>query len=281
MNRLKLTDRDFKLFKFLASTGFLGSSHIQEKFFAGAARTTVLRRLRMLESKSYIKRVLGLESQEILWMLTSKGAREVGVTVPKTHWSKNMLEHDYQLVDLRMSLEASGIVHSWMPEHQIRSELFKKHGPKDFQERVVPDGLIGIQVNGKNESVALELELTLKNQTRIRKTLKRYLSKGGVYALWYVAPKMSILNSVWKHWQLNGGLQNKVKLHCSLLDEVLDSPLKARLLGTKPVLTVGQSWIINGVSEAAHRVSTPKLITMNQNEQVNESNHTPNLKSVS
>lgn len=162
MRRLKITNRDMRLLKFLASTGLLGTSHIRSRFFGGAARTTFLRRLRMLERKSFIKRVLGLESQEVLWMLTTKGANEVGVIRPKGHWSKNLLEHDYRLVDLRMSLENSGVVHSWMPEHQIRSEIFRKHGPKDFQERIVPDGLIGILVNGKSESIALELELTLK-----------------------------------------------------------------------------------------------------------------------
>lgn len=277
---MKLTKRDIQLLKLLAATGFMGTSHIRSRFFDGAARTTVLRRLRMLEKNSFIKRVLGLESQEVLWMLTTKGANEARVLRPKSHWSKNMLEHDYRLVCLRMSLEQTGIAHSWLPEHQIRSELFRKHGPKDFQERIVPDGLIGVEVNGKSESIALELEITMKNQIRIKKTLKRYITKGGIYALWYVAPKMSILNSVWKYWQLNGGLQSKVKLHCSLLDEVLKSPLKARLLGTKPVSTIGESWIIKGVPQSAHGVSRQKQLTKNQNEQSNERNHTPISSSV-
>lgn len=243
----KQTKRDAHFMRSLSSYGMLGSSHIEKHFFGGIARTTVLRRLRLLESKGLINRVIGLESQELLWMLTTKGGRELRVTIPKTYWSKNMLEHDYRLVDLRLNLEYSGIAHSWMPEHLIRSEIFRKHGTKDIHERIVPDGLIGIQVNGKNESVALELELTLKNQTRIKKTLKRYISKGGVYALWYVAPKLSILSSVWKQWQLCGGLQSKIKFYGSLLQEILESPPKARLLGTKPVLTLGESWIIKAV----------------------------------
>ena len=74
MSSLMLTERDKCLLRFLSATGFLGTSHIQTIYFRGAARTTVLRRLRMLEKKSLIKRVLGLESQEVLWMLTLKGS---------------------------------------------------------------------------------------------------------------------------------------------------------------------------------------------------------------
>ncbi len=276
MRRLyKQTKRDAHLMKSLSSYGMLGSSHIEKHFFGGIARTTVLRRLRLLESKGLIKRVMGLESQELLWMLTTKGGRELRVAVPKTHWSKNMLEHDYRLVDIRLHLESSGIAHSWMPEHLIRSEIFRKHGTKDIHERIVPDGLIGIQVNGKNESVALELELTLKNQTRIKKTLKRYITKGGFYALWYVAPKMSLLSSVWKQWQLCGGQKSKIKFYGSLLQEVVESPLKARLLGTKPVLSIGESWIIKAVPLGAQGVSRQKVKETILNELITGSNHTP------
>ncbi len=273
------TKRDAYLMKSLSTYGMLGSSHIKNHFFGGIARTTVLRRLRLLESKGLIKRVMGLESQELLWMLTTKGGREMRVTIPKTHWSKNMLEHDYLLVDLRLNLEVSGIAHSWMPEHLIRSEIFRKHGAKDIHERIVPDGLIGIQVNGKNESVALELELNLKNQTRIKKTLHRYISKGGFYALWYVAPKLSILSSVWKQWQICGGLKSKVKFYGSLLQEIVESPPKARLLGTKPVLTLGESWIMKAVPLGAHGVSRQKVKTTNQNNLITDSNQTPILTS--
>lgn len=78
---------------------------------------------------------------------------------------------------------------------------------------------------------------------------------------------MSILNSVWKYWQLCGGLQSKV-------DEVLKTPLKARLLGTKPISTIGESWIIKSVPLGAHEVSKQKAIPQDQSDLINKRNHT-------
>lgn len=276
MRKVYLTERDLELLRSMVSMGFLGTSHIQDKFFLGAARTTVLRRLRLLENQSLVKRILGLESQENLWMVTKKGASKVRLERPKVHWNKNMLEHDYRLLKLRLSLEECGVVFSWMPEHEIRSKLFRHHGPKNFSERIVPDGLLGIQVNGKSESIALELELTLKNQTRIKRTLSRYISKGGVYGVWYVAPRLSILKSVWKIWQLCGGEKCKIKLYCSLLDEILEFPLQARLLGSTPVSKIGESWSIGYRVKGAQGVSRGMLPDSGKNVSVTQTDHTQN-----
>jgi hypothetical protein len=66
-----------------------------------------------------------------------------------------------------------------------------------------------------------------------------------------------------------------------LLEEVVESPLKARLLGTKPVLTLGESWIVKAVPLNAHGVSRQKSKTIKLNGSLTESNHTPILNSVS
>jgi hypothetical protein len=235
----------------------------------------------MIEKAKLVKRILGLENQQTLWMLTQKGALEVGAQITKRYWSKNMLEHDFQLNELRLALEKAEIVHSWIPEHEIRSAIFKKHGPLAHTEKIVPDGLIGIDVNGKKESLALELELTLKNQDRIQKTMKKYISTKPLYGLWYVAPKMSVLTSVWNHWQKCGGTKSGIKFHVSLLSEVLASPLNAKLMGQRPIMTIGESWNLRVLTPSAQGLSKQRVVDNDQYRIPSESNHTPYLERVS
>jgi hypothetical protein len=63
--------------------------------------------------------------------------------MPKRHWSKNLLEHDHKLISLRLNLEAYGISHSWIPEHLIRTNIFRKNDFKTAKEKLIPDGLMG------------------------------------------------------------------------------------------------------------------------------------------
>jgi hypothetical protein len=98
--------------------------------------------LRLLEDKKYIQRLLGLESQDILWILLSKGAEAAGAAISKRHWSKNLLEHDHKLISLPLGLEASGIAHSWIPEHLIRANIFRKNDFRTAKEKLIPYGLM-------------------------------------------------------------------------------------------------------------------------------------------
>lgn len=274
---MEITSRDIKLFICLSKYGMLSTRQIGAKLFDSIATTTVLRRLRLLESKGYLKRVLGLESHEILWALSGKGSVTASVPLPKRHWSKNMLEHDHSLTSLRLALEGVGVAHSWLPEHEIRSTIFKKHGFRGIKERNVPDGFMGVDVGGKMLSVAIELELTLKNQGRLRKTLRRYLEKDGLYALWYVASTKSILDSVYRQWVFCGGTRSSIKFYASVLSEVLEQPLMARLMGIKPHRLIGETWNVKEPVLGAHQVSRQNEKKPGHLNETSESNHAPNF----
>lgn len=275
---MKLTPRDLRLLKLLASYGMLSTKQIEKFVFQSIATTTVLRRLRVLEQANLLKRIIGLESHELLWMLTAEGGRTARVTVPKSKWSKNMLEHDHKLVGLRIALEVSGISHSWTPEHEIRSFIVRKHGIKNMKDRIVPDAFMGIEVSGFKHSVGIELELTLKNKTKIRKTLSRYMEKGKFHALWYVAPKKSILDSVWRQWLSLGGQNSEIIFYASLLPEVMENALKARLMGTKPHRVIGEIWNQKNVLVAAQVVSRQNEIKNESINGVNQDYHAPLLQ---
>lgn len=278
---MKITQRDLLLMKKLSSHGMMSTNLIRIHLFNSIDSATVLRRLRMLEKERLIKRILGLESQEHLWLLTIKGARLARVNLSKSNWNRNLLEHDLILVSVRLALEACQIAHSWKPEHEIRSLLFKKYGLRGIKEKLVPDGLVGVEINGRKESIAIELEMTLKSQDRIKKILRRYLEKAEIFAIWYVAPKKSILESVFNQWQLLGGQRSKIKFYVSLLPDLLSNPLEARLMGFKPTYSIKESWTRKVYASPAQGVSKQNQLKTGNENQTSESNHTPILESAS
>jgi hypothetical protein len=278
---MKFTKRDHRLLKLLCSYGFLSTGQIEKHVFSAIATTTVLRRLRLLEKAQLLRRVIGLESHELLWMVTFKGAKVVRLEAPKSKWNKNMLEHDHKLVGLRIALEVSGVAHSWTPEHEIRSFIFKKNGLKGMKDRIVPDAFMAIVSNGFKHSVAIELELTLKNKIKLRKTLSRYMEKGKLHAIWYIAPKKSILDSVWRQWLAVGGSQSGIKFYASILSEVMENPLKARLMGVKPHRLIEELWQKKVPRLDAQVVSRTLETKKEDLKEINNENHTPNLEIAS
>lgn len=163
-----------------------------------------------------------------------------------------MLDHDFKLLSLRLALEVSGVSHDWTPEHLIRSSVFKKNGFRAAKEKLIPDGLMGIEVKGFRQSVAIELELHQKNTVRYEQTFRRYSDKNDLYAIWYLAPTKGILNQVYGCWKKNKSLYRLPTLYVSNLEEVMKDPLNARLLGEEAPKLIGKTWALKLIEQAAH-----------------------------
>lgn len=237
-----LTERDLNLFRKLSSYGMLTTKQIALNVFQSIATTTVLRRLRILEAGYLIKRIIGLETHENLWILTEKGAGMADVPLAKRNWSKNLLEHDHKLLSLRLELEKFGIAHSWTPEHEIRSMIISKYGIREAKKKLIPDGLMISSTQNKKVPVAIELELTLKSQSRIKQIVKRYQVKKDLQAVWYISNSKSILKSVFREWINNKDLNKSILLYGSLLEEVLKNSLDAQLWSETGILKVKDIW---------------------------------------
>ena len=220
---MNLTSRDRNLFKSLSNYGMLSTKQISKIFFAGTATTTVLRRLRLLEKEKLLKRLHGLESHEILWIITDKAIPFGGGEHFKRHWNKNFLEHDFKLLRLRLLIEEREMAKTWIPEHEIRYLVFKKYDLRTAKEKIIPDGLMFIETSNKKVSVAIELELTLKNKERLKQVLRRYLEKKDLNYIWYVCASKMIANAVSCIWNKLKG-DTAIQLKTSLWDEVIKDP---------------------------------------------------------
>ena len=272
---MTITNRDLELFKKLSTYGMLSTKHINLLCFKSIATTTVLRRLRLLEENKYVQRILGLESLDLLWVLLPKGAEMGSVEISKRHWSKNLLEHDFKLLSLRLALEESGLAHSWMPEHLIRANIFRNNSFRAAKEKLIPDGFMGIEVDEKRLSLAIELELTLKNKDKLNQTLSRYQSQKGIAGVWYIAPTTSLLNSILAIWKSIGTYQNSPNFYLSVLKDVMTSPLEVKVFGSGKGTIARSLWAPRPAHPTAHSVS-------NQNEnreqtliEISTENHAP------
>ncbi len=214
-----------------------------------------------------------MESQEVLWVLTERGAEMACVQLPKRNWSKNMLEHDHKLLNLRLELEKCGIAQSWIPEHEIRSLIFKKYGLREAKQKLIPNGLMGVEANNKKITVAIELELTLKSQGRMREIINRYHEKNDLTAIWYIAEGQAILNSVFREWINHQGFNKSIKLYGSLFEDVINNHAEAIIYDGQNSLKVKELWSVRPAHSSAHGVSTFNSLSVEQEMRITQENH--------
>lgn len=274
-----ITARDIELFRKLSVYGMLSTKQVGQLVFNSIASTTVCRRLRLLEAGFYVKRIRGLESQDVLWVLADRGAKLAKVEAPKRHWSKNMLDHDFKLLSLRLALEGSGLAHSWKPEHEIRSDIFKKNGFRAAKEKLIPDGLMSVGVEGYNQTVAIEVELERKSIKRYGETFRRYSGKSNLYAIWYLAPRKDIRNTVFRCWKHYKNLYQLPTLYVSDLDEVMKDPMNATLFGEEAPKFIGKTWSskvsVLGAHSPAQGVSSQQETSQERKVELTAEDHTP------
>lgn len=228
---IKLTKRDQELLNGLAQYGIFSTKTIIEIYFKGINFSTVLRRLRKLEAENFIKRVGKLETNEFLWGVTSKGGDQTGNEFFKTNWSKSMLEHDHKLVGLRLFLEKLGVAKSWIPEHQIRSSIYKKYSLREAKNKLIPDGLMVASVKNYSETMAIELELNLKNKSRYQKMIYTYQGKDNLHAVWYIVSSKSFLNCLKDYWNKYRSSYSKVRVYFSILEDIHNLGVNAKMIG--------------------------------------------------
>lgn len=237
-----LTVRDRNLLSDIQTFGLLTTRMIAARHFPKVAMTTILRRLRILESNDYIQRISGLERGQHAWSLTKFSAVQIVKRPSKIHYPRFILDHDLKLVDLRLRLEGSGITQSWRPEHEIRARVAAKHGLRTIADRIIPDALIGIETNGFRETVAIELELSIKNQKRYRSILREYASKDKIWGVWYVVHSPTIGKQIMKAAKHEIYISRGLHIFWSVFDEVMKDPLNAPIYSLTHTRKLSELW---------------------------------------
>jgi hypothetical protein len=275
---MKLTTRDNELLTGLSYYGMFSTKQIIEMYFKDVNSSTVLRRLRAIEKENYLRRVGKLETNEFLWGVTAKGGEHTGIDHFKTQWSKSMLEHDHKLLSLRLILERLGIVKSWTAEHQIRSMIYKKYSLREAKNKLIPDGLIEASIKNYSETMAIELELNLKNKDRYQKIIHAYHGKEDLHAVWYIVTSQSIFNCLRDSWKKSRSSFSKLKVYFSFLEDIKNLGIEAKMFGLDSTYLIKNYFdtsMVLGAQLVAQEVST--LSAKKNILKVNSSslNHTP------
>ena len=277
---MRVQERDKELLKLICELGLLSTKQVGNLFFKDVAMTTVLKRLRLLEGERLIKRVHGLESFELLWSIDNKGAKLIEKEFYKNTWNKAMLVHDYKLSSLRQMLSKFKLYEYWLPEHELRSLIYKKYTFKGSLNKLIPDGLMTFRKNGIVETWAIEMELSLKNKNRYEKIFREYGKKENLKGIWYFVQGDSLFKSLKENFKTFSYLLNGKALMISFIDEVLCTPTDAKLFTQNSFTGLSQFFGVPQLQVAqvpTHRVSKLSLINSSLEKGLSAQIHTPFL----
>lgn len=251
---MEITERDQKLLADIQEYGLLPTKIIAARHFGKVALTTVLRRLRQLEQASYIQRVPGLKNGGHAWGLSRTAGQELNGEPFKWNFPESIVEHDVTLTEVRLKLEEAQIALAWMPEHCIRSRA-ANHSSRNA---TISDGIMGISTSyGYQVAVAVELELTAKNQARYRKIHEEYSRKRELWAYLYVVRNPTIAKQIVKAIR-NPFLSSGPFFMWCLLGDVLCDPINAKVTAQEGFGTLGKIMTPHPAHAARNR-ATPLL----------------------
>lgn len=270
------TNRDQHLLSGLGNYGLLSTTVIVEKYFNNVDYSTVLRRLRILEKEGLMRRAGLLMTTENLWAIAPKGAKKMSLENFKCYWNQASIDHDFKLIKLRMFLEELGIVKKWIAEHVIRSMIYKKYSLRDAKNKLIPDGIFETKIDNSSHSMAIELELNLKSQSRYNKILGQYQWNKDLHGVWYIVPNLAILNKLKDYWNRTTSSYTDGKIYFSLLDDLLT------FKGESLLYSINEKYLLNEffkmpAHQAAQEVVTKLVRPLQNNYQITSSNHTPFL----
>ncbi len=223
-----LQDRDKNILTALAKYGVLSTKQIAVLFFRGINHTTVMKRLRMLESENMILRSSGLPNAMSAWSLSINGSRLIGTDEPSRYVNRNTLLHEVSISELRISLETIGLGNDWTSEAELKKQISFDYRAHDRTARNIPDGLFVAKSNVIGV-VAVELEFHAKNHQRYKKILSQYAEKDSIKWLWYVVKSQAIGDTVMGQWLKIQRYSYSPMLMISLLEDVLSIPRDANL----------------------------------------------------
>jgi hypothetical protein len=224
---VSLTQRDHSLITNLSEFGVLSTHQIWALNFKNARKTTMLRRLRILERNNKIRRIHGLPDGSHGWSLTLSCARELGVQGVFKNINRNSIHHDITLSQLRLSLKSVGLGDNWVPEHILRYRAWEARERIRKIPESIPDGIFTLHKNNEHLVVAVELEMTPKNSSRYRKSFAAYYFKRNLGMLWYLVPNLSFGRRLEQIWLKN--YKENSRLYWSLISQVLQAPYDIEL----------------------------------------------------
>ena len=166
-SQFPLTKRDLSLLVKLNSFGLLSTQQIQKHIFNNIDKPTVLRRLRILQKRGWIRCSDRLPKGGLVWSLTKKGAHSCSYDGYTKTINRNTLQHDVLVSEVLFQLQRRNILLDWIPEHvlkrqRIGSTTYVWRWHHENSQSLAPDGVLMAQHEGKRKKIAMEMEISKK-----------------------------------------------------------------------------------------------------------------------
>lgn len=277
----KLTARDKKLLELLHQYSLMSTNQIATLVFENIAKTTMLRRLRVLETNKLIQFIEYQKGRERVWVLTQLGAWEVNLEVPKKNYSHHIMDHDVKLVELRILLMRQEVIKKWIPEHEIRSQVIAKHGRSNINQRIIPDALLTIEKENINQAVALELEINFKNIDRYRKLFYSYRQKNNVDMVYYIVSTKGLGKHLDRIWNEQRMIVKGPMFMWSVYTDIVTNRLNAKVYCKEKVINLEKFLNVKQQIDNAQAMSMQSEQDKLNEKNLTCENNTLNLESVS
>jgi len=202
---MHISERDKALFRLICRHNMLSTKQIHREIFPALELTTVARRLRRLEERGLLKRLGKLYSGANVWGNSQAANDHATGFFSSSRTNLHTLEHDVTISEVQLLLEKITTVDEWFDSRHMRSSaishIFKENYSDTFygsnaKDELIPDGLFEALSQGKKRSFSLEVELSIKANSR-------YIHLGELYAyrnppefIFYVVRDMRIRNAV-------------------------------------------------------------------------------------
>lgn len=253
---IRISNRDKRLFDFLARYEVMGSRQIRKLLFSDIPETNFFRRMRELENAKMIRRIGPMTDRSYAWLLGPKGKERMGFGERDLFKTRLTLEHDVTLTQVRMALDAIGVSKKFVTESELRkrARLPQSGYLEKKKQVVVPDGLFPVLIKERAEVFALEVELNFKNRMRYQELFKRYSKMDGLYAIWYVVPSRSMGDRLLKEWEeffekFRGQYRRNILCY-TVLDSLLADPRQALIHDHQGEVKICEWWRLPVVSNA-------------------------------
>ncbi|MBI4403262.1 MAG: replication-relaxation family protein [Deltaproteobacteria bacterium] len=222
------TSRDQDLIHALGSYGILSTPQIRQLLFQNNRKTTMLRRLRILEKRRLIRRTTGLPGGGFAWYLPPEVGEKAGFEGIPMHINRNSLEHDVFLSQVRIALNSIGVGDSWTNEFALRRRAWEQQKGQYAIQEAIPDAILTVDHNGL-KVLALELELWGKSRRRYEKIFAGYNGKRQLWRILYLVPHKELGKLISEVKAKVAWKTNEIPVMWGIIEDILKHPKQALL----------------------------------------------------
>lgn len=171
-----MTRRDVEILTFINDFGFVGLTHLMKRFCLN--ESNCYKRMQRLIKQQFVIHERVFHNEKGVYRLSAKGAEWTELQ-PIVSVQRTAYVHQLMVIEVYIALQKKYPDAYWVPERRlIKDEYFDEK----FKNKHIADGLL---ILPDDKQIAIEVELSLKEKSRLYKIFKNYAAKYAIDEVWY------------------------------------------------------------------------------------------------